>query len=149
MINWSRNGAGLVLNEVDGNFTMLRDETGLHRFYWLGKIRARRFEPLYFKIDHFDSPDVVTTEGVRVLMPFMSPIGEGEVETRGEALAQRDLMLLRAMADDPAGSERKWATVVGVSRRAVQMMLERLQRDRLVAKKARRWKSRRRRATNG
>ena len=72
-------------------------------------------------------------------MPFMSPIGEGEVETRGEALAQRDLMLLRAMADDPAGSERKWATVVGVSRRAVQMMLERLQRDRLVAKKARRW----------
>ena len=36
------NGAGSVLNEVDGNFTMLRDETGLHRFYWLGKIRACR-----------------------------------------------------------------------------------------------------------
>jgi hypothetical protein len=133
------NGAGSVLNEVDGNFTMLRAETGLHCLHWLGKIRGVPFEPQHFKIDRFDSPDVTTIEGVRVQMPVMSPIGEGDVEARGEVLAERDLMLLRAMANEPAGSERKWAASIGVTRRVVQMMLERLQRDRLVAKKARRW----------
>ena len=133
------NGAGSVLNEVDGNFTMLCDETGLHRLHWLGKIRGVPFEPQYFKIDRVDSPDVVTIEGVRIQMPFMSPIAESEAEARGEALAQRDLILLKAMADDPTGSERKWAAVAGVTRRTVQMMLDRLQRDRLVSKKARRW----------
>jgi AAA domain-containing protein len=133
------NGAGSVLNEVDGNFTMLRDETGLYCLHWLGKIRGVPFEPLHFKIDRFDSPDVVTIEGVRVQMPVMSSIGEGEVEAREDRLAGRDMTLLEAMKANPAGSERTWATVAGITRRVAQTTLDRLKRDRLVSKKARRW----------
>jgi hypothetical protein len=77
-------GGGSTLNEVDGNFTMLRDESGLYRLHWLGKIRGLPFDPLHFRIDRLDSPDVVTIEDARVPMPVMFPIG--------------------AMADDPEGS---------------------------------------------
>jgi hypothetical protein len=103
-------GGGSTLNEVDGNFTILRDENGLYRFHWLGKIRGLPFEPLYFRIDRLDSPDVVTIESVRVPMPVMFPIGEEDIEARETAFAQRDLALLKAMAADPDGSIRKWAT---------------------------------------
>jgi AAA domain/Toprim domain len=134
------NGAGSTLNEVDGNFSMLRDETGLHRLHWLGKIRGVPFEPLHFKIERFDSPDVVTVEGVRVQMPVMSPIADGEVEAREDRLAARDLALLNAMAGDPAGSERTWTSTLKLSRRAGQAMLTRLRKDKLVEIKARKWR---------
>jgi hypothetical protein len=132
-------GGGGTLNEVDGNFTFRRDEGGLHCFHWLGKIRGLPFEPLHFRIDRLDSPDVVTIEGDRVQMPVMFPVDEEAVEQRGEAFAQRDLALLKAMAVDPTGTERKWAAATGINRRAVQATLDRLKRDRLVDKRARRW----------
>lgn len=132
------NGAGSTLNEVDGNFTMLRDETGLHRFHWLGKIRGLPFEPLHFKIDRLDSPDVVTIEGARVPMPFMSPIAEAEVDARKERRANRELRLLR-MITAPLGGERAWALALKVSRRAVSTMLANLAKEKLVEVKARKW----------
>ena len=132
-------GGGGTLNEVDGNFTFRIDESGFFRLHWLGKIRGLPFDPLHFLIDKLDAPEVITVEGVRVKLPVMFPVDQEAVDARGEALANRDLMLLKAMADDPTGSERKWATAAGITRRAAQMMLERLQHDRLVTKKARRW----------
>jgi hypothetical protein len=132
-------GGGGTLNEVDGNFTFRIDESGFFRLHWLGKIRGLPFDPLHFRIDKLDAPEVITVEGVRVKLPVMFPVDQEAVDARGEALANRDLMLLKAMADDPTGSERKWATAASITRRAAQMMLERLQRDRLVTKKARRW----------
>jgi hypothetical protein len=132
-------GGGSTLNEVDGNFTMLRDETGLFLLHWLGKIRGLPFDPLHFKIDKLDSPDVVTVENVRVPMPVMFPIGEEDVEAREDRLAQRELDLLKAMAAEPAGSARKWAVSLKTNRRAVDAVLNRLKKDRLVATKARRW----------
>jgi hypothetical protein len=132
-------GGGSTLNEVDGNFTMLRDETGLYRFHWLGKIRGLPFDPLHFRIDKLDSPDVVTVEDVRVPMPVMFPIGEEDVEAREDRLAKRDLALLKAMAAEPTGSIRTWALGLNTTKRAVEMALKRLKKDRLVVTKARRW----------
>ena len=93
-------GGGSTLNEVDGNFTMLRDEIGVYRFHWRGKIRGVPFDPLHFKIERFDSPDVVTIEGDRVPMPVMSPIEEAEIDASGDRLADRDLALLEVMMSD-------------------------------------------------
>jgi hypothetical protein len=132
-------GGGGTLNEVDGNFTFRIDENGLFQLHWLGKIRGLPFDPLHFRIDKLDSPDVVTVENTRILMPVMFPVDQEAVDARSEALAKGDLMLLKAIADDPAGSERKWAVAAGINRRAVQAMLKRLQRDRIVTKKAQRW----------
>jgi hypothetical protein len=132
-------GGGATLNEVDGNFTLRIDENGLYRLHWLGKIRGLPFDPLHFRIERLDSPDVVTIEGDRVKMPVMFPVDEEAAEARGEAFAQRDLALMMAMAADPTGTERKWATATGFSRRAIQTMLGRLKRERLVEKRARRW----------
>jgi hypothetical protein len=133
-------GGGSTLNEVDGNFTMRIDENGLYRLHWQGKIRGVPFDPVYFKIDKLDSPNVITIEGVRVPMPVTFPIDEDAVEARGETIANRQLDLLKAMAADPAGSERKWAAAIGTSRTIVTRRLESLLRDRLVVKKARRWR---------
>jgi KaiC/GvpD/RAD55 family RecA-like ATPase len=133
-------GGGGTLNEIDGNFTLRRDESGLYCFHWLGKIRGLPFDPIHFRVDKLDSPDVVTVESVRVQMPVMFAVDEEAVEARGEALAKRDLALLKAIADDPAGSERKWAVAINNSRRVVSLALERFERDRLVTKKARRWR---------
>jgi hypothetical protein len=132
-------GGGGTLNEVDGNFTFGVDENGFYRLHWQGKIRGLSFDPLHFRIDKLDSPDVVTVEGDRVQMPVMFPIEEEAVDARAAALAGRDLALLKTIAADPTGSERKWALAVDGGRKAVRITLERLQRDRLVAQKAHRW----------
>ena len=133
-------GGGGTLNEVDGNFTFRLDETGFYCLHWLGKIRGLSFDPLHFRIDKLNSPDVVTVEDVRIKMPVMFPVGEEAVEERGEAFARLDLAMLKAIAADPAGSERKWATAVGITRRAAQTALAALKHDRLVTLKARRWR---------
>ena len=125
-------GGGGTLNEVDGNFTLRLDENGLYVFHWQGKIRGLPFDPLHFKIERMDSPDVVTVEGVRVQMPVMFPIAEADVEARQEAFAGRDLALLKAIAADPMGSERKWSAATNINRRAIQSALNTLKRDRLV-----------------
>lgn len=133
-------GGGGTLNEVDGNFTFRRDENGLYCLHWLGKIRGLSFDPLHFRIDKLDSPDVLTVEGDRVKTPVMFPVGDAAVEERGEAFAKLDLALLKAIAADPNGSERKWSCAAGCSRRAAQAALGTLKRDRLVIMKARRWR---------
>ena len=132
-------GGGSTLNECDGNFTMLRDENGLYRFHWLGKIRGLPFDPLHFRIEKLDSPDVITVEGVRVPMPVMFPIAEEDVEAREDRLAQRDVALLKAVAADPDGSSRKWALGLNLNRRAVDAALNRLKKEHLVVTRARRW----------
>jgi|SRR5271165_1683514 len=133
-------GGGGTLNEVDGNFTFRLDENGLCRFHWLGKIRGLSFDPLHFRIDKLDSPDVVTVEGNRVQMPVMFPVGEEAVEERAEAFAKLNLALLKAIAAEPTGSERKWSAVTGLNRRSTRAALGALRHDRLVALKARRWR---------
>jgi hypothetical protein len=133
-------GGGGTLNEIDGNFTLRRDETGLYRFHWQGKIRGLPFDPVHFRIDRLDCPDVITIEGVRVPMPVMFPIDEEAVEKRSEAIAQRYLALLAAIYANPEGSERTWANATGMHKSAVHRALEHLQGERLVSQKARRWR---------
>jgi hypothetical protein len=132
-------GGGGTLNEVDGNFTISREDNGLYCLHWLGKIRGLPFDPLHFRIDRLDAPDVVTVEDAQVQMPVMFPIDEEAVEERGEALAQRSVALLKAMAADPNGSERKWALATGMNRRAVQGALSSMKAERMVTQKMRRW----------
>jgi hypothetical protein len=133
-------GGGGTLNEVDGNFTTSRDGNGLFRFHWLGKIRGLPFDPLYFRIERLGSPDVVTDEAVEVQMPVMFSIDEEAVEARSDAFAQRELTVLKAIAADPAGSERKWALATGMNRRAIQGALRAMKAERLVTQNLRRWR---------
>ena len=133
-------GGGGTLNEVDGNFTTSLDENSLYCFHWLGKIRGLPFDPLHFRIDRLDAPDVVTVEGARVQMPVMFPVDEDAVEARSDAFAQRELAVLKAIAADPGGSERKWALATGMNRRAIQGALSAMKAERLVTKNLRRWR---------
>ena len=50
------------------------------------------------------------------------------------------MALLKAIAADPNGSERKWAAAINVNRRVVQGAINALKADRLVVKKLRRWR---------
>jgi hypothetical protein len=133
-------GGGSTLNEVDGNFTIAIDASGYFRFHWLGKIRGAPFEPLFYRIDRLDSPDVLTIEGARVQMPVMFPVAQEDVEKREAATANRDLALLKAMSENPRGSMQDWAAASEQKKRAVQTALQgRLRKQKLVSKTLGRW----------
>jgi len=126
-------GGGGTLNEVDGNFTLNLDETGLYRFHWLGKIRGQPFDPTYFRIDRdLDSPDVMTVEGARVKIPVMFPVDEEAVEARGKAIANKDEDLLQALNANPGASISELAGAANTPRGSVQRVLARLHRQKLV-----------------
>lgn len=132
-------GGGGTLNEIDGNFTLSLDETGLYCFHWLGKIRGLPFDPLHFRIDKLDSPDVVTVEGARVKMPVMFPVDQEAVEARGKALANRDEALLKALDANPGASMTALAAAAGVARGGVNRSLKRLHKQKLVREQLGKW----------
>jgi hypothetical protein len=133
-------GGGSTLNEVDGNFTLAKQPTGYFEFGWQGKIRGAHFEPLSYRIDKLNSPDIVDISGRQVLMPVMFPVTGEDVEAREASAARRDVALFKAIADNPSGSMQDWANATGQSKRAVQTALEgRLSKQRLVENPLGKW----------
>jgi hypothetical protein len=136
-------GGGGTLNEIDGNFTLMFDN-GLYRFHWQGKIRGLPFDPLHYRIDKLDSPDVITVEGARVQMPVMFPVDEEAAEARETQTATEDAKLLKAIYDSPEGSTQNWADAAGIKKRRVQAKLNKLAKQRLglrwVANRLGKWR---------
>jgi hypothetical protein len=132
-------GGGGTLNEIDGNFTLNIGDTGLYRFHWLGKIRGLPFDPLHFRIDKMDSPDVVTVEDARVKMPVMFPVDEEAVEARDKAVAGRDEALLKALAADPGAPMSALAAAARIPRCSIQRALARLGRNKLAHEQLGKW----------
>ena len=132
-------GGGGTLNEIDGNFTLNIEDTGLYCFHWLGKIRGLPFDPLHFRIDKLDSPDVVTVEGARVKMPVMFPVDEEAVEARGQAVAGRDEALLKALDADPGAPMSALAAAARIPRGSIHRALARLGRKKLTREQLGKW----------
>jgi hypothetical protein len=99
-------GGGSTLNEVDGNLCAWRAPSGDFMLGWQGKFRGTDFEPIPYRIDRLGSPDILNVKGAQVLMPILRSIAIEDVETREAAIARLDVAVLRAAADEPAGSLR-------------------------------------------
>jgi hypothetical protein len=136
-------GSGAVLNEVDGNLTLWHQTaTGLVSLYWQGKIRGLDFEPLLFRFEVTGSPDVLDIKGREVQLPTMRPSSAESAEEREKVSANKDAALLKAMQAAPDGTVREWAASTGISRSAVDRILNRLSKPKagkLVANTLGKW----------
>jgi hypothetical protein len=81
--NLTPKGGSSLLNEVDGNLTIYREERILS-LHWQGKIRGPEFEPLQMELTTATSSKVIDKRGV--LMP--SVIATPVLETRAMELAE-------------------------------------------------------------
>ena len=137
--NLSPYGSGAVLNEVDGNLTLWRGDTGIVTLHWQGKIRGLDFKPVLFRIELLDCPDVLDSKGHRVRLPVMFPAGETAVADREREQENTDIMLLKAMRDNPQATVDELGKVINRAKSSVTSRLQRLSKEKLVEKSLNRW----------
>jgi hypothetical protein len=119
-------GAGAILNEVDGNLTLWRDETGLVSLHWQGKLRGLEFGAVPFRFEITGCPDILDVKGRQVQLPTLRPSSAETAEEREEVSVNQDVALLKAMREDADGSVRTWAVSAGLHRSSVERRLVRL-----------------------
>jgi hypothetical protein len=132
-------GGGSILNEVDGNLTIWKEETGTIDMHWQGKFRGVDFDPKFFDLEITDAPAILDTKGQRVRIPVLRPL-----TAAGKAAKDRNHMdtrtaLLQAMLTDPDKSQTAWAWDVGRDRSQVSRTLKDLAKDGLVAETGGKW----------
>lgn len=132
-------GSGAVINEVDANLTLWRGDTGLVTLHWQEKIRGLPFKPLLFRIELLDCEDVLDSKGHRVRLPVMFPAGETALTDREQEQENTDILLLRAMLDNPQATVDELGKLIGRAKSSVSSRLNRLSRQKLVEKSLKRW----------
>lgn len=137
--NLSPYGSGAVLNEVGGNLTLWRGDTGIVSLHWQGKIRGLDFKPILFRTELLDSPDILDSEGHRVRLPVMFPAGETAVADREREQENTDIILLKAMLDNQQATVDELGKVIGRAKSSVSSRLNRLSKQKLVEKSLNRW----------
>jgi hypothetical protein len=97
-------GSGAILNEVDGNFTLWKNEAGV-ALHWQGKIRGPEFDAPQFRFEIIGSPDILDIKGRQILLPTLRPSTAQIAEERRQSEAEIDLALLKAMVDEPNATQ--------------------------------------------
>jgi hypothetical protein len=99
-------GAGSVLGEIDGNFTVTPREEGGAEFHWAYKLRGENFDPIPFDFKGVDVPEFRDTKGRpsrTVIAEFVAPEEARRAEIKGKKLREALLvaMLHRRRAKQP------------------------------------------------
>jgi hypothetical protein len=123
-------GGGSTLNEVDGNLALTMQPGGLIELGWQGKFRGYHFEPQLFRIEKLCSPDIVDVEGRQIAIPIMFPASVEDVEAREAVTANREIRLLKAIAEHPSGSITQLAAKAEIPRGSLSRALARLAKER-------------------
>lgn len=137
--NLSPYGSGAVINEVDANLTLWRGDTGIVTLHWQEKIRGLDFKPILFRIELLDCEDVLDSKGHRVRLPVMFPAGETALADREQEQENTDILLLRAMLDNPQATVDELGKLIGRAKSSVAARLKRLAGQKLVEKSLNRW----------
>ncbi len=123
-------GGGTTLNEVDGNLALAIQPSGLIELGWQGKFRGFHFEPQLFRIEKLCSPEIVDVEGRQIAVPLMLPANTEDVAAREAAIANREIRLLKTIADNPSASITQLAAKAEIPRGSIQRALARLGKER-------------------
>jgi len=94
-------GAGAILNEIDGNFTLARHGKRVE-LHWQGKLRGLDFHPLSFQIETVCTRDVLDSKGRQIPLPVMLPVAaqsDEDKEKAEKAVHETSRRLLLAMLD--------------------------------------------------
>jgi hypothetical protein len=133
-------GGGSTVNQVDGNLTLWKSsQIKLHH---TDKLRGPAFDPKYFRIEKFSSPDILDTKGSQILLPVMVPCTEMDAEERTTQDGNLQLALLRAMIENPDGTQREWAMRIGKNNvSAIARLLQKLSKGKYVIESLGKWKA--------
>ena len=130
-------GGGATYGEIDGNLTLWKDAS--IKFHW-NRVRGPEFEPRFFRIEKLSCPDIVDKQGRQILLPVMRPCTEADAADREAQDGNSQLALLRAMVEDPAGSQRDWAIKIGKGKSGVNFLLKKLAKAKFVTESLGKWK---------
>ncbi len=112
-------GAGSVVNECDGNFTLWKDEeSGVVAWHWQGKFRGAQFEPRKLKIEVRPFNVLRDQKNRALLLPIMTALDASEAEKLQNRVSDAKDRLLCEIARNPAGSIEKWRAAAGVKSKA-------------------------------
>jgi AAA domain/Winged helix-turn-helix DNA-binding len=134
-------GGGSTLNEVDGNLALAMQPGGLIELGWQGKFRGYHFEPQLFRIEKLCSPDIVDIEGRQIAIPIMFPATAEDAEAREAAIANREIRLLKAIADNPGATMTELAAKADIPRGSLARAVARLAKEspKLIQEKLGKW----------
>jgi hypothetical protein len=132
-------GGGSIMNEIDGNLTlwsMAPYQIKLHQ----NRVRGPEFEPMHFVIEKLSCEDIIDKQGRQILLAVLRASTAEAVEERATVARNKNVGLLRAMLNDPDGTQRDWATASGLSKSTLNDRLVALQKERLVEKVKGAWR---------
>lgn len=134
-------GGGSTLNEVDGNLALAMQPGGLIELGWQGKFRGYHFEPQLFRIEKLCSPNIVDVEGRQIDVPIMFPATAADAEAREKAIANREVRLLKAIADNPGATMTELAAKADIPRGSLARAVARLAKEspKLIQEKLGKW----------
>ncbi|WP_413989364.1 AAA family ATPase [Labrys okinawensis] len=126
-------GGGAILNEVDGNLCLAKQaDTGLVTLHWQGKLRGLEFKPIYFRFEITGSPEVIDAKGRQVQLPTLRPSAEEFAEERHDAEINIKVALLKAMLEEPTGTQTTWGAAIGRTKSNVNRKLQAMAKEKLV-----------------
>ena len=135
-------GSGAILNEVDGNFALRRENTDGEideiELSWKGKLRGLSFAAIRFRIERATCPTVVDSKGRHIRLPVLRP---ASMNAKGDEPVQVDknMALLRAAHDNPQETIRARAERLGWDKSAVDRGHKQLEKRGLMRNVGRRW----------
>jgi DNA-binding MarR family transcriptional regulator len=94
---------------------------------------------MIYRIDLIASPQILDAKGRCVHLPVMRPLTDSELLYRAAVEVDTRMKLLRAIADEPKGTQRRWAERIGRRASIVNRQLKKLQRDGLADNTGGRW----------
>jgi hypothetical protein len=125
------------MNEIDGNLTLWN--AAQIKLHW-NRVRGPQFEPKYFRIEKLSCPDILDNKGRQIELPVLRTCSEMDVEEKTTQEGNSQLALLKAIIENPTGSQREWAFRIGKSQGAVGFLLKKLGKAKLVSENFGKWR---------
>jgi hypothetical protein len=121
-------GGSALLNEVDGNLTIWRDDA-IATLHWYGKIRGPNFDPLRFEMVRTEPAGLVDEEGRQMPCTVVRPLLTDREEQIVRENISRENRALEAIRDKPSISLAGLGDIVGCSKSSADRLVKRLLDD--------------------
>ncbi|SNT38136.1 AAA family ATPase [Tropicimonas sediminicola] len=129
-------GGGAFMNEIDGNYTCWREDE-IVTMHWQGKHRGSYFEPLDFAMPEKAFPELADTKGRQHPISVVTHLFDSDKRRRAQEAMRKETDALRAIHANNKISEAGLADALGASKSTARRIKERLIKDGLVKKYAR------------
>jgi hypothetical protein len=130
-------GGGAILNEVDGNLTMVKMSSTRTMLHWQGKIRGIEFDPLQFELREITCAAVCDKNGALLKMPFLEccdPIKVAEA-VRGEG--DQKIRTLRDIQGHSGSTQTELCTRLGLRKGTLSKWVKEFKAKRWVTETGR------------